>query len=112
MAADSQRPCPASRGMTNEEVFDRFDIRWNGTTPLLPEYESATTLTESTRARITRSANPMIRIRPHDSGKPRKYSTAHREALKALRQDGFTLVQIAEMMSTPLRTVHSIVRTP
>lgn len=48
--------------MTNQEVFERFEICWSGG-PLLPDYDSATTLTDATQARASRSSVPLPTVK-------------------------------------------------
>jgi hypothetical protein len=98
--------------MTDVEVAQAFTVVWNGLSYLLPEYASATTLTESCQTVERHSRNPMIRAkttRPHGSGKPRQYSEATRQAMCALHEDGMSLVMIANRFRVPYRSVHYIV---
>lgn len=96
--------------MTNAQLAERYEVVWNGGT-LLPEYASATTLTEAARTPERHSRNPMIRQRPRatDGKSPAHYDTATREAIRALRQDGFTLLKLAERFQIPISTVYNIV---
>jgi DNA-directed RNA polymerase specialized sigma24 family protein len=90
--------------MTNQEVAEHFVIRWNGG-PLLPEYDSATTLTEATQSRA-RSGEASS----HLGETLRHYSLAERQAIRALRQDGLSLMEIARRFQMPVRSVSNIVR--
>lgn len=98
--------------MTNQEVYANYEIRWNGG-PLLPDYPSNTTLTEWVTEKRTHSANPMIRERPtrgHGAGTPlQQYSTPMREAMCALKADGFSCVEISIRFDKPLRSVQYVV---
>lgn len=77
---------------------------------LIPPVDGASTLTDVARRPAGRhSDNPMIRAYPRRGGKPRKYDAAMREAVRAMRQDGFSLQEIAERLNVPLRSAHYLV---
>lgn len=92
--------------MTDAEVFERFEVCWRGG-ELLPSRESASTLAWAVE-KPARKSNPMIRVRSHGGARNIKYSQAQREAVRAMRAEGYRLRQIAERFAMPINSVTGI----
>ena len=89
-----------------------YEVVWSGG-PLLPEYDSRTTLGEMVREGKTRSLRdpylPGTRC-PRLCNPHRKYDIALQQAVRACRQDGMRLRELAERFEMPLSSINNIVR--
>lgn len=97
--------------MTNHECAEQFDVVFDGTQPLLPEYGGASSLaTLATRPAKASSYVPVVQKR-QAGGVPSRYSPAQRAAMRHLRAQGIKLRTIADRYHVPLSSVYTIVRS-
>lgn len=90
--------------MTNQEVSERFTVIWAGG-EILPGYELQ--MHPAYQEPPVRALRPLRRARPKLSEKLRKYTAAQREAVRAMRQDGLHIQQIADLTGYPISTVYN-----